>query len=169
MGHFQTLKSMKEANRRLEWGVMARPASIRAVGSEEVRPGEGASLVPRGREYGPAGLGRGLSSLLSLPLYWESQRRPLRVSGRPVTGSALGHYETTSQQADSLSVSVPTRWVTCPPHSYPQPPLAKKGLDQCHLKPPAHRVHAYRAEEHICYPAAAQILRKYQNHKTKVA
>lgn len=51
MGHFQMLKSMKEANRRLERGVMAGPASTGVVGSEEVRPGEGVSLVPRGREY----------------------------------------------------------------------------------------------------------------------
>lgn len=90
MGHFQTLKSMKEADRGLEWGGMAGPASPGVVGSEEVGPGEGASLVLRGSGDGPAGLGRGLSSLPSLRLYWESQRRPLSVSGKVGTGSASG-------------------------------------------------------------------------------
>lgn len=73
------------------WGVMAGPASARAVDREEVRPGEGASQVSKGRGPGPAGRGRGLSRLPSPPPSRESQRRPLPVSGRRVTGPDLGH------------------------------------------------------------------------------
>lgn len=54
-GHFQMLKAVKETYRRLGWGVMAGPASARALDREEVRPGERASRVPKGRGSGVEG------------------------------------------------------------------------------------------------------------------
>ena len=53
--------------------------------------------------------------------------------------------------------------LSSPPH--PLPLLTKEGLDQWHVRPPAHRVHGQRGEEHIRHPAPAQILRKHQNNK----
>ena len=73
--------------------------------------------------------------------------------------------ETTPQPVDSPPISAPMSWVTCPPHSHPLPLLTKEGLDQWHVRPPAHRVHGQRGEEHIRHPAPAQILRKHQNNK----
>lgn len=56
------------------------------------------------------------------------------------------------------SVSAPISWATCPPHLYPHPPLAKEGRGQWHLRPPAHRAHGSRAEEHICHPLQLRFL-----------
>lgn len=87
----------------------------------------------------------------------DSTQTLAHISGS--SPDAEGCEGSLQQEARPRSNGRPSR-VTCPPHPYPHRPLAKKGQDQWHLKPPAHGVQGYEAEEGIGHPAPAQILRK---------
>ena len=109
------LKAVKKATWRLEWGVMV---GLCQPEGEEVRCGEGASWFQRAG--GMVLLGWGEVQARGVPEGFRQNSDRIR------SGSLRDH----PQQTDSPSISKPISWVTCPPHPYPLPPLAKEGQDQ---------------------------------------